>query len=27
VRIEMLDAGGRSIFGAIEQMVTRYEGA
>ncbi len=26
VRIEMLDVGGRSIFGAIEQKVTRYEG-
>jgi len=25
VRIEMLDAEGRSIFGAIDQMVTRYE--
>jgi fumarylacetoacetate (FAA) hydrolase len=26
VRIEMLDAAGRSIFGAIEQVVARYEG-
>ena len=26
VRIEMLDAEGRSIFGAIEQEVVRYEG-
>lgn len=26
VRIEMLDRGGRSIFGAIEQEVRRYEG-
>lgn len=26
VRIEMLDAEGRSIFGAIEQQVVRYEG-
>jgi fumarylacetoacetate (FAA) hydrolase len=26
VRIEMLDAQGRSIFGAIEQRVERYEG-
>jgi fumarylacetoacetate (FAA) hydrolase len=25
VRIEMLDAGGRSIFGAIDQEVLRYE--
>src|SRR5690606_12164485 len=25
VRIEMKDAQGRSIFGAIEQKVTRYE--
>jgi len=25
VRIEMIDAAGRSIFGAIEQVVTRYE--
>jgi fumarylacetoacetate (FAA) hydrolase len=24
VRIEMLDAAGRSIFGAIDQQVTRY---
>jgi hypothetical protein len=24
VRIEMLDQGGRSIFGAIEQEVVRY---
>jgi fumarylacetoacetate (FAA) hydrolase len=24
VRIEMLDSGGRSIFGAIEQRVARY---
>jgi fumarylacetoacetate (FAA) hydrolase len=27
VRIEMLDRAGRSIFGAIEQVVTRYERA
>ena len=26
VKIEMLDQGGRSIFGAIEQEVRRYEG-
>ncbi|MGH7897681.1 MAG: fumarylacetoacetate hydrolase family protein, partial [Candidatus Binatia bacterium] len=26
VRIEMLDSAGRSIFGAIDQMVVRYEG-
>ena len=26
VRIEMLDADGKSIFGAIEQTVVRYEG-
>ena len=26
VRIEMLDAGGRSIFGAIDQEVVRYTG-
>jgi fumarylacetoacetate (FAA) hydrolase len=25
VRIEMLDAGGQSIFGAIDQKVVRYE--
>jgi fumarylacetoacetate (FAA) hydrolase len=25
VRIEMLDANGASVFGAIEQMVERYE--
>jgi hypothetical protein len=25
VRIEMIDAAGRSIFGAIEQVVTRCE--
>ena len=25
VRIEMLDAGGRTIFGAIEQRVERYD--
>jgi len=25
VRIEMLDADGRSIFGAIDQVITRYE--
>jgi fumarylacetoacetate (FAA) hydrolase len=25
VRIEMLDAAGQSIFGAIEQVVERYE--
>ena len=25
VRVEMKDAGGRSIFGAIEQEVRRYE--
>ena len=25
VRIEMKDAAGHSIFGAIEQTVTRYE--
>ena len=25
VRIEMLDAQGRSIFGAIEQVVARYK--
>jgi fumarylacetoacetate (FAA) hydrolase len=27
VRLEMLDAAGRSIFGAIEQEVVRYAGA
>jgi fumarylacetoacetate (FAA) hydrolase len=27
IRIEMLDAQGRSIFGAIEQTVERYSGA
>src|SRR5690606_2739439 len=27
VRIEMRDAGGRSIFGAIEQTVVKYEPA
>jgi fumarylacetoacetate (FAA) hydrolase len=27
IRIEMLDAGGKSIFGAIDQAVTRLEGA
>jgi fumarylacetoacetate (FAA) hydrolase len=27
IRIEMLDAGGRSIFGAIDQKVVRYEPA
>ena len=27
VRIEMLDRGGKTIFGAIEHIVTRYEGA
>ncbi len=26
VRIEMLDKDGKSIFGAIEQTVVRYEG-
>jgi len=26
VRIEMLDAGGKSLFGAIEQVVQKYEG-
>ncbi|MGB5248473.1 MAG: fumarylacetoacetate hydrolase family protein [Gammaproteobacteria bacterium] len=26
VRIEMLDAGGASIFGAVEHIVTRYQG-
>ena len=26
IRIEMLDAGGTSIFGAIEQTVVRYDG-
>jgi fumarylacetoacetate (FAA) hydrolase len=26
IRIEMKDAGGHSIFGAIEQTVTKYEG-
>ncbi|WP_281300816.1 MULTISPECIES: fumarylacetoacetate hydrolase family protein [unclassified Iodidimonas] len=26
VRIEMRDAGGRSLFGAIDQKITRYEG-
>jgi len=26
VRIEMLDAAGRSVFGAIEQTVARYDG-
>jgi fumarylacetoacetate (FAA) hydrolase len=26
VRVEMLDAAGRSIFGAIDQVVERYEG-
>jgi fumarylacetoacetate (FAA) hydrolase len=25
VRIEMLDKGGRSIFGAIDQAIVRYE--
>jgi len=24
VRIEMFDAGGRSLFGAIEQQVAKY---
>jgi len=24
VRIEMLDAGGKSIFGAIDQVVAKY---
>jgi len=27
VRIEMLDAGGNSIFGSIDQVVVRYKGA
>jgi fumarylacetoacetate (FAA) hydrolase len=27
VRIEMLDAGGRSIFGAIDQVVEKYTGS
>ncbi len=27
VRIEMKDKAGRSIFGAIEQTVQKYEGA
>ncbi len=27
VRIDMLDKDGKSIFGAIDQVVTRYEGA
>ena len=27
VRIEMFDAAGKSIFGAIDQKVTRYEKA
>ncbi len=27
VRIEMLDLSGRSVFGAIDQVVCRYEGA
>jgi fumarylacetoacetate (FAA) hydrolase len=26
VRVEMLDASGQSIFGAIEHMITRYDG-
>ena len=26
IRIEMLDRAGRSLFGAIEQEVVRYEG-
>jgi fumarylacetoacetate (FAA) hydrolase len=26
VRIEMMDSDGRSIFGAIDQQVERYEG-
>lgn len=26
VRVEMLDASGHSIFGAIEHMITRYDG-
>jgi len=26
LRIEMLEDGGTSIFGAIEQAVTRYSG-
>ena len=26
VRVEMLDASGDSIFGAIEHMITRYDG-
>jgi hypothetical protein len=25
VRIEMLDRNGRSVFGAIDQQVVRYE--
>jgi len=25
VRIEMFDADGRSVFGAIDQMVVRYD--
>jgi len=27
VRIEMLDAEGRSIFGAIDQQIVRHEAA
>jgi fumarylacetoacetate (FAA) hydrolase len=27
VRIEMFDAGGQSIFGAIEQRVEQYQGS
>jgi fumarylacetoacetate (FAA) hydrolase len=27
VRIEMLDSGGHSIFGAIDQVIERYEGS
>jgi len=26
VRIEMLDAAGKSIFGAIDQQVRKYDG-
>jgi fumarylacetoacetate (FAA) hydrolase len=26
VRIEMLDADGRSIFGAVEHIISRYDG-
>ena len=26
VRIEMLDRDGRSIFGAVEHMIARYDG-